>query len=123
MSISRMTDEQIENMLGEILGNQGPKIRKVKFPNLEPTDQCENELDISLLSDVMTNMRVELGRSELTVREILDLEAGAVIELEKVAGEEVEVYINDQPFVSAEVVIINEAFGIRVNSFLETAEE
>lgn len=123
MSISRMTEEQIENVLGEILGNSGPKIRKVKFPNLAPTAQCDDGLDISLLGDVMTNMRVELGRSELTVREILELKEGAVIELEKVAGEEVEVYINDQPFVSAEVVIINEAFGIRVNSFLETTGE
>lgn len=123
MSISRMTEAQIEQMLEEIARDTGPKIRKVKFPDLEPTAQCEEELDISLLGDVMTDLRVELGRAELTVREILDLDVGAVIELEKAAGEEVEVYINDQPFVSAEVVIINEAFGIRVNSFLEMVEE
>ena len=123
MGISRMTEEEIENVLGDLLGKQDPKIRKVKFPVLEPTTGCEEEMDISLLADVMTNIRVELGRAELTVRDILDLAEGTVIELEKVAGEEVEVFINDQPFVSAEVVIINEAFGIRINSFLETMEE
>lgn len=109
--------------MGEILGNSQPKIRKVKFPVLEPTSQCEEELDISLLGDVATQIQVELGRAGLSVREILDLDVGAVIELEKVAGEEVDVYINDRPFVSAEVVIINDSFGIRVNSFLETVEE
>lgn len=123
MGISRMTEEEIKNVLGDLLGKQDPKIRKIKFPELEPTTDCEEEMDISLLADVMSNLRVELGRAELTVRDILDLAEGTVIELEKVAGEEVEVFINDQPFVSAEVVIINEAFGIRINSFLETVEE
>lgn len=123
MDISRMTDAEVEKVLGELLGNQEPKIRKVKFSTLEATANCEEELEIALLSDVMTDISVELGRAELTVGEILDLEEGAIIELEKVAGEEVEVFINNHPFVSAEVVIINEAFGIRVNSFLEMAEE
>lgn len=123
MGISRMTDEEVEKVLGDLLGHQEPKIRKVKFSPLEASVECDEQMDIYLLSDVMTNIRVELGRSELTVREILELSEGEVIELEKVAGEEVEVFINNQPFVSAEVVIINEAFGIRVNSFLEMAEE
>lgn len=123
MNIGRMTEEQVDKMMGEILGNSQPKIRKVKLPVLEPTSQCEEELDISLLGDVATQIQVELGRAGLSVREILDLDVGAVIELEKVAGEEVDVYINDRPFVSAEVVIINDSFGIRVNSFLETVEE
>lgn len=123
MGISRMTEEEIESVLGDLLRKRDPKIRKIKFPELEPTTDCKEEMDISLLADVMTNIRVELGRAELTVRDILELGEGTVIELEKIAGDEVEVFINDQPFVSAEVVIINEAFGIRINSFLETVEE
>ena len=123
MDIGRMTEEQVDKMVEEILGSSQPKIRKVKFPDLEPTSQCEEELDISLLGDVTTKIEVELGRAALSVREILDLDVGAVIELEKVAGEEVDVYINDRPFVSAEVVVINDSFGIRVNSFLELLEE
>lgn len=123
MNIGRMTEEQVDKMMGEILGNSQPKIRKIKLPVLEPTSQCEEDLDITLLSDVTTQIQVELGRTGLSVREILDLDVGAVIELEKGAGEEVDVYINDRPFVSAEVVIINDSFGIRVNSFLETVEE
>ena len=102
MNITRMTEEQIQSMLGDLLENSEPRIRKVQFQNLEQTVDCEQELDISLLSDVTTNMSVELGRTELSVREILELEVGTVIELDKVAGEEVEVFINDQPFVSAE---------------------
>ena len=123
MSISRMTEEEIEKALGDLLDSQEPKIRKVRFSNLEPTVDSEKDMDISFLSDVIINIRVELGRAMLSVREILELEEGAVIELKKVAGEEVEVFINNLPFVSAEVVIINDAFGIRVNSFLEMAEE
>lgn len=123
MNISRMTEEQVQSLLGDLVENTEPRIRKVKFQKLEPTVQSEKELDISLLSDVTADICVELGKAELTVREVLELEVGKVIELDKVAGEEVEVYINDQPFVSAEVVIINDAFGIRVSSFLDNVEE
>lgn len=123
MSIGNMKKEQVDSVLEDIKQKSGPKICKVKFQTLEPTATCQEDLDISLLGDVMTDMRVELGRAELTVREILQLDVGAIIELNKVAGEEVEVFINDMPFVSAEVVIINESFGIRVNSFLSVLEE
>ena len=50
------------------------------------------------------------------------LDVDSVIELNKAAGEEVDVYLNDRPFASAEVVIINEAFGVRISSFVEGSE-
>ena len=123
MDIGSMTEDQIRNMLGDLVVDESPRVRKIKFPELKPHEPSGEQLDIGFLGDVTARLYVELGRSELTVREILELQAGSVIELQKIAGEDVEVFVNGRPFVSAEVVIINDAFGVRINSFLESVED
>lgn len=123
MNYGHLTESQIKDMLGDLVDNEIPKARKVKFPELEPQENKGGKLDIFFLSDVKVDLVVELGRSNRTVGDILQLEPGSVIELDKIAGEEVEVYLNEEEFASAEVVIINEAFGIRLNSFLSDDSE
>jgi len=124
MDISAMTEEQIRSMLGDLIDEESElKVKKVKFPTLKPQKTSGERLDINFLSDVMVDLMVELGQCELTVREILELDNESVIELNKLAGEEVEVFVNGQPLATAEVVIINDAFGVRINSFFEGTEE
>lgn len=124
MDIRAMTEEQIRSMLGDLIDEESElKVKKVKFPTLKLQKTSGERLDISFLSDVMVDLKVELGQCELTVKEILELDNESVIELNKLAGEEVEVFVNDQPLATAEVVIINDAFGVRINSFFEGTEE
>ncbi|HBT20160.1 MAG TPA: flagellar motor switch protein FliN [Peptococcaceae bacterium] len=126
MDISSITEEKIRSMIGDLLDEEesGTKVKKVKFPELnqQKTKESSKPIDISFLNDVMVELKVELGRCQLTVGEVLELDVDSVIELNKLAGEEVDVYLNDMPFATAEVVVINEAFGIRISSFVEGFE-
>jgi flagellar motor switch protein FliN len=69
---------------------------------------------IDFLYDVTLQVSVELGRTEMTVREILDMSLGTVIELNKLAGEPVDILVNGKTIARGEVVVIDDMFGVRV---------
>ena len=73
---------------------------------------------IDFLYDVDLQLSVELGRAEMTIREILDLGIGAVIELNKLAGEPVDVLVNGRPVARGEVVVVDDMFGVRIIDIL-----
>ncbi|HMO54572.1 MAG TPA: flagellar motor switch protein FliN, partial [Tepidiformaceae bacterium] len=70
--------------------------------------------NIDLLSRLQMNVSVELGRTELTVAEGLGLGPGSVIELDRLAGEPVDIMVNDRLIARGEVVVVDENFGVRV---------
>ncbi|MCL6593931.1 MAG: flagellar motor switch phosphatase FliY, partial [Alicyclobacillus sp.] len=74
--------------------------------------------NLSLLLDVLLEVTVELGKTRMSIREILDLTPGAVIELEKLAGEPVDILVNNKRIAIGEVVVIDENFGVRVTDIL-----
>ncbi|MCL6636884.1 MAG: flagellar motor switch phosphatase FliY [Alicyclobacillus sp.] len=78
--------------------------------------------NLSLLLDVSLEVTVELGKTRMSIREILDLTPGAVIELEKLAGEPVDILVNNKRIAIGEVVVIDENFGVRVTDILSPAE-
>jgi flagellar motor switch protein FliN/FliY len=65
---------------------------------------------------------VELGRKRLSVKEILELVPGSLVELDKLAGENVDLYVNGKLFAKGEVVVIDENFGVRVSSIVTPKE-
>lgn len=71
-----------------------------------------NQLDFIL--DVALQVTVEVGRARMTIQDLLQLGQGSVVELEKLAGEPLDIYINGKPVARGEAVIVNEKFGIRV---------
>jgi flagellar motor switch protein FliN/FliY len=77
---------------------------------------------LDLILDVTLPVTVELGRSRMQIQEILKLAPGSVIELDKSAGDPVELYINDRPIAKGEVVIIDENFGVRLTSIVTATE-
>jgi flagellar motor switch protein FliN/FliY len=77
---------------------------------------------LDLILDVTLPVTVELGRARMQIQEILKLAPGSVIELDKSAGDPVELYINDRPIAKGEVVIIDENFGVRLTSIVTTTE-
>jgi len=109
-----MTEEEIKSLLG------GPQkgeveIRKVQFPSLKPAVEMEYlKTGLSHLDDVYIEVSVELGQGELKLGELLSLEEGSVLRLDKAVGEAVEVNINQQRFAKGEVIVVNDVFNVRI---------
>jgi flagellar motor switch protein FliN/FliY len=84
--------------------------------------QMDNEShggNISLLLDVPLKLTVELGRTTRTVKEILALAPGSVVELDKLSGEAVDILVNEKLIAKGEVVVIDENFGVRITEILD----
>lgn len=77
---------------------------------------------LDFILDIPLKVTVELGRSRMVIREILQLAQGSVIELSKFAGEPLEVLINDKLIARGEVVVVNEKFGIRLTDIISPVE-
>lgn len=75
--------------------------------------------NIELIKDVPLEVTVELGRATKTIHEILDFAPGTIIELDKVAGEPVDVLVNGKFVAKGEVVVIEESFGVRVTEIIK----
>lgn len=92
-------------------------IRKVRFPSLEAVNGKGGvKTSLSHLGDVNINIIVELGQATLKVREVLGLAEDSVIKLNKAIGEVVDVIIDRHYFARGEIVVINDSFGVRINS-------
>ena len=83
---------------------------------ISPALQQEN---IDLIMDVPLDVTVELGRTSRTIQEILDLNPGTIIELDKIAGEPIDVLVNGKYVAKGEVVVIEESFGVRITDIIK----
>lgn len=77
---------------------------------------------IDLLLDVPLELSVELGRTRMSIQELLSLGPGSVIELDKVAGEPLDILVNDRLVARGEAVVVNDKFGIRITDIVSPAE-
>ena len=84
------------------------------------TDNSSRRLD--LLLDVPMEITVELGRSRMTIQELLALSPGSVIELDKLAGEPLDILVNDRLIARGEAVVVNDKFGIRITDIVSRSE-
>jgi flagellar motor switch protein FliN/FliY len=78
------------------------------------TDAFGGEMPLGLLLDLSLPVSIELGRTTMTVQEILRLGRGAVIQLDRLAGEPIDIYVGDRRFAEGEVVVLGEHFGVRI---------
>jgi flagellar motor switch protein FliN/FliY len=109
--------------LGGGFGPSEPTVRAAQFGPLpgEPhAEQGPSNLD--LLMDVSLNVTVELGRTAMAIKDILALGPGSVIELDKLAGEPVDILVNDRPIAKGEVVVVDENFGVRVTEIISPSK-
>ncbi|MEK7439842.1 MAG: flagellar motor switch protein FliN [Chloroflexota bacterium] len=77
---------------------------------------------LDLLMDVLLRVSVELGRTRLPVKEVLALQQGSVVELDRLAGEPVDVLVNDRLIAHGEVVVIEDKFGIRITETISLSK-
>ena len=76
--------------------------------------QVQSEVPLAMLLDLTLPVSIELGRTSMSVQEILQLGRGSVVELERLAGEPVDVYVGERLFAQGEVVVLGEHFGVRI---------
>ena len=109
------------------MGNQGmgmvaPNVQSLQFPNLQAGLTGMEQGNIGLIMDVKMEMTVELGRTKKLIKEILGMGEGTIIELDKLAGEPVDILVNHKAIAKGEVVVIDENFGVRVTEILSPME-
>ena len=98
-------------------------VQSVQFPNLMPPHGNPHEAgNIGLIMDVYMEMTVELGRTRKLIKEILGMGEGTIIELDKLAGEPVDILVNHKLIAKGEVVVIDENFGVRVTEIVSPLE-
>lgn len=97
-------------------------VQGVAFPALTPTLTENQTKNIELLADVPMQVTVELGRRTMMIRDVLDLGTGSIIELDKLAGEPVDLLVNNKLIARGEVVVIDESFGVRVTDIVSPIE-
>lgn len=91
-------------------------------PNEPAAPNAPSSRRLELLLDVPLELSVELGRTRMSIQELLALGPGSVIELDKVAGEPLDILVNDRLVARGEAVVVNDKFGIRITDIVSPAE-
>ncbi len=99
-------------------------VRPVEFGSFDhqPNVFGEENKNLDLVMDVTLNLTVELGKTELSIKDVLELTRGSVIELDRVAGEPVDLMANGKLIAKGEVVVIEDNFGLRITSIVSPAD-
>jgi len=107
-----------ENMPSKSQYQQNVTVQPVQFAPLTVNSLPVSDPNISLIMDVPLQVTVELGRTRKLIRDILELVPGSIIELDKLAGEPVDVLVNGKLIAKGEVVVIDENFGVRITEIV-----
>ena len=121
MQMGGMNMGMPQNM-GMNMGMNVPNVQQLQYPNLAAGMTSSEQGNIGLIMDVFMEMTVELGRTKKSIKDILGMGEGTIIELDKLAGEPVDILVNHKPIAKGEVVVIDENFGVRVTEILSPSE-
>jgi flagellar motor switch protein FliN len=88
-----------------------------KIQKMEKT--IEQSINLPLLLDIPLEVVVELGRTKKKISEVLELTGGSIVELDKMSGEPVDIYVNNKLIAKGEVVVIDEHFGVRIKEIIQ----
>ncbi|KRG62944.1 flagellar motor switch protein FliN [Stenotrophomonas humi] len=93
-----------------------------QFANLQADAASGTDLDLDVILDVPVTLSLEVGRARLPIRNLLQLNQGSVVELERGAGESLDVFVNGTLIAHGEVVVINDRFGVRLTDVVSPSE-
>ncbi|MNR18425.1 Flagellar motor switch protein FliN [compost metagenome] len=103
--------------------NRNVNVQPVQFGNLQSGSYAQaDDTNLNLLLDIPLKVTVELGRTNKVIKDILELSQGSIIELDKLAGEPVDILVNNKLIAKGEVVVIDENFGVRVTDIVNQWE-
>lgn len=108
----------------ESLAEPTVTVQPVQFASFEDLDQVQGpqNQNLNILLDVKLQLTVELGRTELPIKKVLELTKGSIVTLNKAAGEPVELYANGKLIAYGEVVVIEDNFGLRITHITDPAK-
>jgi len=120
---SQPTNHQTQHFGASFPNGSPPNVQPAVFSNFEPFTPAEPETkNLNMLLDIPLQVTVELGRTKRSVKEILELTSGSIIELDKLAGEPVDILVNNRLVAQGEVVVIDENFGVRVTEIISQSD-
>lgn len=117
----KLSPEEIDALLGDY--DQSDRNVPFQFTELESDDvgaSDNGKMNMELLLDIPLEIVVELGRTKKKISEVLELTSGSIVELDKMAGEPVDVYVNNKLIAKGEVVVIEEHFGVRIKEICQS---
>ena len=92
-----------------------------EFAQFDPAAAANGEVPMAALLDLTLPISVELGRTSLTVQEVLRLGRGSVVRLDRAAGEPIDIYVGERRFAEAEIVVLGDQFGVRITRIVAAA--
>jgi flagellar motor switch protein FliN len=130
MSNENMTpDEDLGDDWGVALseqaqgGKKGADLPMAEFDALDDSAQpLDGEANLDVILDIPVTISMEIGRTKISIRNLLQLNQGSVVELDRLAGEPMDVLVNGTLVAHGEVVVVNEKFGIRLTDVISPAE-
>jgi flagellar motor switch protein FliN len=115
--------DDVQNELEQYKIDKPPvEVSAASFEEVHKVEPPTPTLDLDFILDIPLSLTVELGRSRMLISELLQLGQGSVIELAKLAGEPMDVFVNQMLIARGEVVVVNEKFGIRLTDIVSPAE-
>ncbi len=112
------------NEQAESEAQAAPEASPADFQNLQADSSPANAMEenIEMILDIPVTVSVEIGRSKINIRNLLKLNQGSVVELDRLAGEPMDVIVNGTLIAHGEVVVVNEKFGVRLTDVISAAE-
>jgi len=98
------------------------EVSSIRFSEMEQGDVNESLMGLDFILDIPLTVSVELGRGKMMISELLKLGRGSIVELTKLAGEPLDVFVNNRLIAMGEVVLANEKFGVRLTDVVSHAE-
>jgi flagellar motor switch protein FliN len=117
-------DDLIVSSFASAAKEKGDDFQRAAFQDLQPEPGAGNgdETNLDVILDIPVTISMEIGRSRIAIRNLLQLNQGSVVELDRLAGEPMDVLVNGTLIAHGEVVVVNEKFGIRLTDVISPAE-
>ena len=129
------SEDDVDSVWGEAMAEQSAadaatsndgaddSYEKAQFGQLMNEGQANvDEVNLDVILDIPVTLSVEIGRTRQTIRNLLQLNQGSVVELDRLAGEPMDVLVNGTMIAHGEIVVVNEKFGIRLTDVISAAE-
>jgi flagellar motor switch protein FliN/FliY len=99
-----------------------PSSQPMTFKELSPARGVEAPQELDFILDLPLEVSVEIGRTKMLIKDLLKLTQGSIIELDRLAGEAVDIYVNGKLMAKGEVVVVNDRFGVRVTEIISAQD-
>ncbi|WP_438970000.1 flagellar motor switch protein FliN [Methylophaga sp.] len=121
-------DEAQEDPWAEAMEEQAkaeaaqPQANPAPVAQLDDDGKPRRDVDLDMVMDIPVTISMEIGRTRISIRNLLQLSQGSVVELDRLAGEPMDVLVNDTLIAHGEVVVVNDKFGIRLTDVISASE-